>query len=83
IDHLSPLLPAGVHLVPAHPVAGTENSGPKAGFASLFRNRWCIITPAPGSDPQAIERLSAFWRVLGSKVEIMDAHRHDLVLAIT
>jgi cyclohexadieny/prephenate dehydrogenase len=83
IDHLGPLLPAGVHLVPAHPVAGTENSGPKAGFASLFRNRWCIITPAPGSDPGAIERLSAFWRVLGSKVEIMDAHRHDLVLAIT
>lgn len=83
IDHLSPLLPDGVHLVPAHPVAGTENSGPKAGFASLFLNRWCIITPAPGSDADAIDRLSAFWRALGSKVEIMDAHRHDLVLAIT
>ncbi len=80
---MSPHIPAGVHFVPAHPVAGTENSGPDAGFAELFVDRWCILTPAPGSEPAAIERLAAFWRVLGANVEIMSAEHHDLVLGIT
>jgi cyclohexadieny/prephenate dehydrogenase len=76
-------LPKGVHLVPAHPVAGTEQSGPDAGFASLFHNRWCIVTPPEGADPAAVERVCAFWRALGSNVEIMTAAHHDIVLAIT
>ena len=80
---MKPGVPAGVHLVPGHPIAGTEHSGPSSGFASLFDNRWCILTPEAGTDPAAIDRLTAFWRALGSKVEIMDASRHDLVLAIT
>jgi cyclohexadieny/prephenate dehydrogenase len=73
----------GVAIVPAHPVAGTENSGPDAGFASLFRNRWCILTPADGTDPVAVERVKAFWTALGSNVEVMEARHHDLVLAVT
>ena len=73
----------GALVIPGHPIAGTENSGPDAGFAGLFRNRWCILTPEPGTDPSAVERLAAFWRALGAKVEIMDALRHDLVLAVT
>jgi cyclohexadieny/prephenate dehydrogenase len=72
-----------VHLVPAHPVAGTEHSGPDAGFAELFENRWCILTPPEGADPEAVEKMKAFWQALGSNVEIMDASHHDLVLAIT
>ncbi len=76
-------LPAGVHLIPAHPVAGTEQSGPDAGFASLFHNRWCILTPPEGADPAAVERVSAFWRAIGCNVEIMTAAHHDIVLAIT
>ena len=80
---MKPGVPAGVHLVPGHPIAGTEHSGPSSGFASLFDNRWCILTPEAGTDQTAINRLSAFWRALGSKLEIMDAGRHDLVLAIT
>jgi cyclohexadieny/prephenate dehydrogenase len=83
IDQLAPLLPAGVALVPAHPVAGTERSGPDAGFASLFEGRWCILTPPAGADPAAVERLAAFWTRLGSTVEVMDAAHHDLVLAVT
>ncbi|GMN04127.1 prephenate/arogenate dehydrogenase family protein [Erythrobacter sp. MTPC3] len=70
-------------IIPAHPVAGTEQSGPEAGFASLFTNRWCIITPAKDADQQAVEALSAFWTQLGARVEIMDAEHHDLVLAVT
>ena len=70
-------------VIPAHPVAGTERSGPDAGFAHLFRHRWCILTPADGTDPQAIVRLSAFWEALGADVELMDAAHHDLVLAVT
>ena len=70
-------------IVPAHPVAGTENSGPDAGFASLFQGRWCILTPDAGADPADVERLSAFWAGLGAKVEVMDAAHHDTVLAIT
>src|SRR5215510_3824081 len=83
VRDMSPHLPAGVHFVPAHPVAGTENSGPDAGFAELFVNRWCILTPPPGAEPAAVERLAAFWRLLGANVETMSAEHHDLVLGIT
>ena len=76
-------LPNNVHFVPAHPVAGTEFSGPDAGFAELFINRWCILTPPQGADPAAVEKLAAFWRAMGANVETMDADHHDLVLAIT
>jgi cyclohexadieny/prephenate dehydrogenase len=70
-------------VIPAHPVAGTEQSGPEAGFATLFAGRWCIITPPEGADPEAVEALSTFWTQLGSKVELMDPAHHDLVLAVT
>jgi cyclohexadieny/prephenate dehydrogenase len=80
---MSPHIPAGVHFVPAHPVAGTENSGPDAGFAELFVNRWCILTPPPDAQAAAVERLAAFWRLLGANVETMPAEHHDLVLGIT
>ena len=73
----------GVSIIPAHPVAGTERSGPDAGFASLFKQRWCIITPPDGADPAQVEALSDFWEALGAKVEIMDAKHHDMVLAVT
>jgi cyclohexadieny/prephenate dehydrogenase len=76
-------LPKNVHFVPAHPVAGTEHSGPDAGFAELFENRWCILTPPDGADAGAVEKLATFWRRIGAKVEIMTAEHHDLVLAIT
>jgi len=80
---MAPHLPASVHFVPAHPVAGTEYSGPDAGFAELFVNRWCILTPPEKADTAAVERLAAFWRALGANVETMTADHHDLVLAIT
>jgi len=80
---MAPHIPAGVHFVPAHPVAGTEYSGPDAGFAELFVNRWCILTPPENADPEAVERLAAFWRALGANVETMSAVHHDLVLAVT
>ena len=80
---VGPFIPAGVHFIPGHPIAGTEHSGPHAGFAELFDGRWCILTPSSGTDPTAVERLKAFWLALGSHVEIMDAEHHDLVLAIT
>ena len=83
IAQVQPHLPAGVSFVPAHPVAGTEHSGPDAGFATLFMNRWCILTPPEGTEPEAIERVAAFWSALGSDVEVMSAQHHDLVLAIT
>lgn len=73
----------GRTVIPAHPVAGTEQSGPDAGFASLFRQRWCILTPPSDADPAAIAELTRFWEALGAKVEIMDAAHHDLVLAVT
>ena len=82
IRDLKPLLPAGVHLVPAHPMAGTEHSGPDAGFAELFENRYVIITPVPGGDSTSVERIAEFWRRLGSMVERMDAETHDKVVAI-
>lgn len=81
-DALAAALP-GACIIPAHPVAGTEQSGPDAGFATLFAGRWCIITPPEGVDPAALEALSDFWTQLGSKVELMDAAHHDLVLAVT
>ncbi|MGO4872572.1 MAG: prephenate/arogenate dehydrogenase family protein [Roseiarcus sp.] len=83
IAALAPHLPSSAHLVPAHPVAGTEESGPDAGFATLFLNRWCILTPPEDADPKAVERVCAFWRAIGSNVEVMSAAHHDLVLAIT
>ena len=83
IDDVGPHVPAGVHLIPGHPVAGTENSGPESGFAELFDGRWCIITPPEGADADAADRLVRFWQTLGSKTEVMDARHHDLVLAIT
>ena len=73
----------GHAVIPAHPVAGTERSGPDAGFASLFQQRWCIITPPPGADPALLASLSEFWEALGAKVEVMDAAHHDMVLAVT
>jgi cyclohexadieny/prephenate dehydrogenase len=81
-DALRAALP-GASVIPAHPVAGTERSGPDAGFAHLFRHRWCILTPPTDADPAAIARLSAFWEALGANVEVMDAAHHDLVLAVT
>jgi len=83
IEQLAPLLPPHAHLVPAHPVAGTEKSGPDAGFASLFEGRWAILTPAEGTDPQAVAAVEALWEALGSRVERMTARHHDLVLAVT
>ncbi len=83
IEALQPVLPESVHLIPAHPVAGTEQSGPDAGFASLFEGRWCIVTPPRGADARACERVVQFWRALGSTVEVMEARHHDLVLAAT
>ncbi|MCG5241496.1 prephenate/arogenate dehydrogenase family protein [Azospirillum doebereinerae] len=80
---VGPNLPDGVHLVPGHPVAGTEHSGPAAGFASLFQGRWCILTPPSGADAAAVEKVTELWRRVGSNVEIMDAAHHDRVLAIT
>lgn len=80
---LTPHLPEGVHFVPGHPIAGTEHSGPEAGFAELFEGRWCILTPLPGTDPKAVEDVAAAWTRCGSMVEIMDPHHHDRVLAVT
>jgi cyclohexadieny/prephenate dehydrogenase len=80
---LGPLVPKGVHFIPAHPIAGTEHSGPAAGFAELFINRWCVLTPAAGIDAIALDRLTSFWQTMGSNVEVMDASHHDRVLAIT
>jgi cyclohexadieny/prephenate dehydrogenase len=83
VREMAPHLPASAHFVPAHPVAGTEHSGPDSGFPELFINRWCILTPPEGTDASAVERLRAFWAALGAKVEIMTPDHHDLVLAIT
>ena len=83
IAQIAPRMPDGVHLVPAHPVSGTEESGPDAGFAELFDGRWCILTPPAGTEPAAVERIAEFWRRLGSDIEFMDPEHHDLVLAIT
>ncbi len=83
IRDIAPHLPSGVHLVPGHPVAGTELSGPEAGFAELFEQRWCILTPEEGTDAAAVEKVKSFWLGCGAMVDVMDATHHDLVLAIT
>ena len=83
VRDVGPHIPAGVHFIPGHPIAGTEQSGPDAGFAELFENRWCILTPSADADPAATAKLKLFWEKLGSNVEVMDAAHHDLVLAIT
>ncbi|MFZ5673438.1 MAG: prephenate/arogenate dehydrogenase family protein [Pseudomonadota bacterium] len=83
VRDVGPFLPANVHFIPGHPVAGTEQSGPESGFAELFLNRWCILTPLPGSDAKAVEKLEGFWRGCGANVETMTPEHHDMVLAIT
>ncbi len=83
IEAVSPHIPEGVHFVPAHPLAGTEHSGPEAGFAELFDNRWSLLVPVEGSDPAAVAQLRALWEGMGAYVEEMDAEHHDLVLAVT
>jgi len=83
IDAFEGHVPEGVHFIPAHPIAGTEESGPEAGFAELFDDRWCILTPESGVDVQAVGKLTRFWEACGSDVEVMSAEHHDLVLAIT
>ena len=83
IRDVGPHLPDDVHLVPGHPVAGTEQSGPEAGFAELFKGRWCILTPPPKTNDDAVDRVSRMWQAAGMNVEIMEAAHHDQVLAIT
>jgi cyclohexadieny/prephenate dehydrogenase len=83
IDAVAPHIPDGVHFIPAHPLAGTEHSGPEAGFAELFDNRWSLIVPVEGSDPDAIAKLRALWEGMGANVDEMDPDHHDLVLAVT
>ena len=83
VRDVGPHVPDGVHFIPGHPIAGTEHSGPDAGFAELFDSRWCILTPLPGADEAAVEKLKSFWKGCGSRVEVMDPKHHDLVLAIT
>ncbi|UNK38498.1 prephenate/arogenate dehydrogenase family protein [Shinella sp. H4-D48] len=82
VTQMLPHIPKGVHFIPGHPLAGTEHSGPDAGFAELFQGRWCILTPVHGTDKDAKRRLAAFWEALGSKVDEMDMEHHDKVLAI-
>ena len=82
IAQMQPHIPAGVHFIPGHPLAGTEKSGPDAGFAELFENRWCILTPPDGTDAGEIARLTRFWEACGSRVDTMDPQHHDRVLAI-
>ncbi len=83
VRDVGPHVPKGVHFIPGHPIAGTEHSGPESGFAELYDNRWCILTPPPSADQAAVAKLRTFWEKLGSNVEIMDADHHDLVLGIT
>lgn len=82
IAQMEPYVPSNVHFIPGHPIAGTERSGPDAGFAELFQNRWCILTPLPGSDEAAVAKLADFWTACGSNIETMDPNHHDMVLAI-
>ncbi len=83
IADVAPHVPDGVDFIPAHPIAGTEHSGPESGFAELFDNRWCILTPLAGNRPEAVDRMQAFWQGLGANVDRMDPAHHDLVLAVT
>ncbi|GAA0298983.1 prephenate/arogenate dehydrogenase family protein [Rhodovulum strictum] len=83
IDAVGPHIPEGVHFIPAHPLAGTEHSGPRSGFAELFDNRWCLLVPVDATDRVAVDRLRELWQKMGANVEEMDADHHDLVLAVT
>jgi cyclohexadieny/prephenate dehydrogenase len=83
IDAVAPSIPNNVHFIPAHPLAGTEHSGPESGFSTLFDNRWCLLVPPENADQSAVDKLSAFWQGMGSNVDQMDADHHDLVLAVT
>lgn len=83
IEAIAPYLPPSVHFVPAHPVAGTEHSGPRAGFAALFEKRWWLMTPLEGTESGVLDRLRGLWESFGARVEIMSAQHHDLALAIT
>ena len=83
VDAALPHLPSGVHFIPAHPIAGTEHSGPEAGFAELFDNRWFIVTPVDETPEDEIVRLERFFRLLGANVDRMTPEHHDLVLAVT
>jgi cyclohexadieny/prephenate dehydrogenase len=82
IRDVGPLVPDGVHFVPAHPLAGTEYSGPDAGFTTLFQGRWCLLTPPPGTDAASVEKVAELWRRCGSMIELMEPGHHDRVLAI-
>jgi cyclohexadieny/prephenate dehydrogenase len=83
VNAVGPYVPQGVHFIPGHPIAGTEKSGPSAGFAELFAGRWCVLTPGAEVPEAETQKLVAFWQALGSNVECMDAAHHDMVLAIT
>jgi cyclohexadieny/prephenate dehydrogenase len=83
VRECGPHVPNGVHFIPGHPIAGTEQSGPRSGFAELFQDRWCILTPVPGADIAMVAKLESFWKACGSNVDIMTAEHHDMVLAIT
>jgi len=83
VRDVGPLIPEGVHFVPGHPIAGTEYSGPAAGFAELFEGRWTILTPPPGTDEAAVAKITQVWQAAGSMVEVMEPGHHDRVLAIT
>ena len=83
IAAVAPHLPEHVQFIPGHPLAGTEHSGPRAGFAELFENRWCILTPLEENSPEAVDRLTRLWQQMGASVDTMDAPHHDLVLAVT
>ncbi|MFL2781760.1 MAG: prephenate/arogenate dehydrogenase family protein [Rhodospirillales bacterium] len=83
IDDISPHISKNIHLIPAHPVAGTEHSGPNAGFAELFKDRWCIITPPSNAEQSALDKVSKFWETLGANIEIMTPDRHDMIMAMT
>lgn len=83
IEAVAPQMPAGVHFIPGHPLAGTEHSGPRSGFAELFDNRWCLLVPPEDVNANALARLQALWQGLGANVDVMDADHHDLVLAVT
>ena len=82
IRDVGPLVPEGVHFVPAHPLAGTEYSGPDSGFSTLFQGRWCLLTPPPGTDPDSVEKIAELWHRCGSMIEILEPSHHDRVLAI-
>ena len=83
IEAVAPHIPEGVHFIPGHPLAGTEHSGPRSGFASLFENRWCLMIADDATDAEALARLSGLWQAMGANVETMDADHHDLAVAVT